>query len=314
MRARALEAARFLERGFFPLLVLAVLAGLAVPGWGRALSGAVIPLFALMMFAVSLTFHAGDVGAALTDPLALLVATLAIFVPLPLIARFAAPAVFGPGPLALGFVLLAALPTDISAPLFTAMGRGNTALTAVLNAIVTAASPVILPLWFLALTGLRLQVPVAALVLELVLVVLVPTVGGVTLRTVRPALGQYDSVWQAAASLVYLLLVGIVVSQDAHNLLRLAPLELVAVVAGVLVVNCLGYLLGLLPWWVSRRAHRDRLAYVLAVGEKEFSVAVAVVYAGGLERGLLVPAVVASILQVVTAAVLARRHRRHRPN
>jgi bile acid:Na+ symporter, BASS family len=311
VRSSALGAARLLEWLFFPALVLVVSVGLVAPAAGRALSGGVIPLFALMMFAVSLTFHVDDVRRVVREPWPLVLATLAVFGPLPLLARLVAPVLFGPGALALGFILLAALPTDISAPLFTAMGRGTTALTAVVNAIVTALSPFILPLWFLALTGLRLQVPVAALVVELVLVVIVPTVAGVGVRSLAPPVAELDAVWQAAAAAIYLMLVGIVVSQDAGHLDGIAPGRLFAVVGGVLALNLLGYLLGWVPWRASPRRPADRLAYTLAVGEKEFSVAVAVVYAAGLDRALLVPAVVASVVQVVTATLLARRARRH---
>ena len=312
MRAGALRAARLLERMFFPILVLVVCAGLIVPAPGRALGGLVIPLFTAMMFAVSLTFHVDDVRRVVREPLPLALAALLVFVPLPLVARAVAPALFGPGALALGFILLAALPTDISAPLFTAIGGGTTALTAVINAVVTALSPVVLPIWFLALTGLRLEVPVATLVLELVVVVIAPTVLGVGVRTRWPDVGALDALWQAAAAAVYLLLVGIVVSQDARHLDGLPLLLTAGVVAGVLAVNLAGYALGLLPWLFSPRRAGDRLAYALAVGEKEFSIAVAVVYAAGLDRALLVPAVVAAVVQVVTATLLARLARRHR--
>ncbi|MCL6595890.1 MAG: bile acid:sodium symporter family protein [Firmicutes bacterium] len=307
----ARAAARLLERAFFPLLLAAVAAGLAAPGLGRTLGGAVLPLFALMMLAVSLTFHAGDVHEAVRDPLAVVLAALAVFGPLPVVARVAAPALYGPGVLALGFVLLAALPTDISAPLFTAMGRGNTALAAVVNAWVTALSPAVVPAWLLALTGLHLSIPLGAFILQLAGVVLLPTAAGVGARTRWPALGAYDAVWQGVAALMYVVLVAAVVAEDAGRLTALGW-KVAGVAAGVVALNALGYLLGLVPWRLSRhRRPRDRLAFVLAVGEKEFSVAVAAVYAGGLDRGLLVPAVAASVLQVATAALLARAARRH---
>jgi BASS family bile acid:Na+ symporter len=312
--ASALRAARALERGFLPLLALVVAFALAAPAPGRALGGAVLPLFAAMMLAVSLTFHTADVHAALSDPWALALAALAVFGPLPLIVRAVAPAVYGPGAAAFGLVLWAALPTDISAPLFTAMGGGRTALAAVVNAIVTALAPVVLPVWFLLLTGVALRVPAAALIGELVVAVLAPTALGVALRTRRPTLGEYDAVWQATAAVVYLLLVGIVVSQDAASIRTMGGATLAAVAAGVLVLNVAAYALGLVPWLASRRRPGERLAYVLAVGEKEFSVAAAVVYAGGLDQALLVPAVVGAVLQVATATAIARwaRRRRHR--
>ena len=93
---------------------------------------------------------------------------------------------FGNGPLAAGQTLLGTLPTDVSSPLLVLMARGNVALAAVFNAVNTALSPFIVPFVFLWLTGIQLEVPLGAIIFELALIVLVPTVVGVSLRTGFP--------------------------------------------------------------------------------------------------------------------------------
>jgi EAL domain-containing protein (putative c-di-GMP-specific phosphodiesterase class I) len=73
----------------------------------------------------------------------------------------------GDCPLAIGLVLVAVLPPDMSAPLLVHIARGNVALAVVMNALTTAVSPVVVPALFLLLTGVDLDVPVGRLVLEL---------------------------------------------------------------------------------------------------------------------------------------------------
>ena len=83
----------------------------------------------------------------------------------------------------MGQTLLGTLPTDVSSPLLVLMARGNVALAAVFNAVNTFFPPFIVPLLFLWLTGIQLEVPLDTIIFELVLVVLVPTILGVSLRT-----------------------------------------------------------------------------------------------------------------------------------
>lgn len=301
-----------MERLFIPLLALSVLLALLLPHLLARAHGSILPLFAAMMLAVSLTFHTGDVQEAVRDPMGIILATVLSLIPLSLLARIWGPSLLGQGAggstagLAFGLVLYGALPTDISAPLFTALSRGNTALAAVSNSIITALSPVILPLWFLTLTGLALKVPTTSLILELVVVVLVPTMLGVGLRTKFAAFATFDVSLEAVASLFYLALVAIVVAQEHARLLSLSGPLLWRLIAIIVGMNVAGYALGLVAWAASRRRPQDLSAYLFVIGEREFSVAVAIVYAGGLSPTILLPATLAAIVQAVTASVLAR--------
>lgn len=304
-------SARF-EHFFLPLLVLSVLLALIVPGPLARAHGAVLPLFGAMMLAVSLTFHIGDVQEAVRDPWGIALATALSLVPLSLLAQGLGPGLLrtahgaAPAALGLGLVLYGALPTDISAALFAALSRGNTALAAIGNGIITGLSPFLLPVWFLTLTGLALKVPTASLILELVAVVLVPTVLGVALRTRVPALALMDAPFEALASVIYLVLVAVVVAQERTRLVSLNGILMGRVIAIVVAMNLAGYVLGLLAWAVSGRRKRDLSAYLFMIGVREFSVAVALVYAGGLSPLILVPATLAAVVQTVTASFLAR--------
>lgn len=294
-----------LERWLLPLLVLVTASALILPGAGRSFDFAVLPLFAVLMGAVSLTFDVGAVRASFLRRRGLVFTLALVYVPLGIGGYLIGTVLFGPGPVADGLALLGALPTDISAPLFTSLSRGNTALAAVFNAVDTSLAPVVLPPFLLLVTGLAARVPVSELVGELLFVVVVPTVFGVWLRTSISHVAHMESGLRAVAILAYLALVGIVVSGQAVGLRSLGSI-LFPLLFAVLALNLAGYALGWLAWRLAHGPRHDLPAYVFVLGEKEFSVAAAVVYAAGLDRAVLVPSLVAAAVQMVTAAYLAR--------
>jgi hypothetical protein len=102
------------------------------------------------------------------------------------------------------------------------IARGNVALAAVLNAVNTLLAPVLVPALFLALTGITLDVPVAALIAELALTVIVPTVLGVTIRTLIPnRVAPLEPALSATSSLAYLGLLLAVVAPASVALVAL---------------------------------------------------------------------------------------------
>ncbi|MBW3665351.1 MAG: bile acid:sodium symporter [Actinobacteria bacterium] len=97
----------------------------------------------------------------------------------------------------------------MSSTLLVWLGRGTVAFATVFSAVNTALSPVVVPLLFLAYTGIELGVPVAALTLELAVTVLIPMIVGVAVRTALPRrVEPFEPVLSAGASLAYLALLG----------------------------------------------------------------------------------------------------------
>lgn len=161
------------------------------------------------------------------------------------------------------------------------------------------------PALFLLYTGVDLDVPVAPLIGELALTVLVPTIAGVALRTWRPTrLEPAEPALSATASLAYLLLVVAVVGPNAAAILD-QPARMLLVAAGALGLNIVGYLLGgaARPLLADRS---DRSAMVFTVSKKEFSIAAFVVFASGLPEQVALPAVVYAVVQMLTSPLVAR--------
>lgn len=293
------------------LVIATTVLGLVAPAVGIGLSGSVTPLLALLMLCVSLTFDLDTLRAVLARPGLQVVATVLVYGPMSLAGYLIGLVGFGTAPLGLGFALVGTLPTDVSSPLLVWLGRGNVALATVFNAVNTALSPLLVPLLFLAYTGIDLDVPVAGLALELAVTVLVPTVVGVAVRTAFPRrVEPVEPVLSAGASLAYLALLLAVVGPNAAAM-RAAP-GTVALVAGLaLALNVTGYLIAIAARPLTP-GPADHTALLFTVSKKEFSIAAFVVFASGLPPQVALPAAVYAVVQMITSPLVARTLARRR--
>ncbi|WP_447555971.1 bile acid:sodium symporter family protein [Vreelandella sp. EE22] len=284
--------------------------GLLVPGIGIVLESSIGPLLALLMFTISLTFDAHDVQVVMRKPSRQFLALGLVYGPMSLAGWLTGRLFFGSGPLAAGQTLLGTLPTDVSSPLLVLMARGNVAMAAVFNAVNTALSPFIVPFVFLWLTGIQLEVPLGAIVLELMLIVLVPTVLGVALRTkFTRFLARYDATYAGLGSIVYLLILLAVVGPNAETIIGYGGYAFV-IAGAALCLNLTGYLVGM----VSRLVTTDRkevITYLFTVSKKEFSIAAAFVAASGLPSEIAIPAAFFAVIQMITSPVAAKLLARH---
>jgi BASS family bile acid:Na+ symporter len=296
---------RVIENNLLSLVLVAAVAGLVLPAVGVALSSLVTPLLALMMLAVAMTFDLDTLRRVLKRPGVQVLATGLVYGPMSLAGWLLGRLAFGTSSFGLGFALVGTLPTDVSSPLLVYIARGNVALATVLNAINTALAPILVPALFLLYTGVGLDVPVVALMGELAITVVVPTVVGVALRTRwAPLVEPAEPVLSATASLAYLLLVVAVVGPNAEAIL--AQPAMIAAAAGVaLALNAFGYLLG---WSTTPLLTdpADRTAMLFTTSKKEFSIAAFVVFASGLPPEVALPAVMFAVVQMITSPLVAK--------
>lgn len=295
----------FIENNLLLLAVLTAALGLLVPSVGIALETGISPLLALLMLVISLTFDAKAVQIVFRKPGRQLWAIGLVYGPMSLAGWLTGRAFFGSGPLAAGQTLVGMLPTDVSAPLLVLLARGNVALAAVLNAVNTALSPFIIPFLFLWMTGIELNVPVLTVVTELVLIVVVPTVIGVWLRTrFLSSVSQFDFAWPALGSVLYLVLLLAVVGPNAETILGYGWYALVIALAA-LALNLIGYGVSM----TARIFTQDRgelIAYLFTCSKKEFSIAAAFVAASGLPSEIAVPAAFFAVIQMITSPIAAK--------
>ena len=154
-------------------------------------------------------------------------------------------------------------------------------------------------------TGVQLTVPVLALMVELLIVILVPTIVGVWVRTrFADRIAPAEPLLSATGSIAYLALLLAVLGPNAQTILDSGS-TIALLIAGALILNLAGYALGAtVRPWVRNRA--DRTAFLFTVSKKEFSVAAVVVLSSGLPVEVAIPAAVTAVVQMITSPLAAR--------
>ncbi|NLA51008.1 MAG: bile acid:sodium symporter family protein [Alcaligenaceae bacterium] len=296
---------KLIENNLLFLAITVAALGLMWPALGIFFEQYIALLLAALMFVISLTFDAHAVKLVLRRPNRQLWALFLVYGPMSLAGYLTGRIFFGSGQLATGQTLLGTLPTDVSAPLLVLLARGNVALAAVLNAINTLLAPFVVPFLFLLLTGVELAVPIAAIVLELALIVVVPTIAGVYLRTRFPKQTmRYDNYYASLGSIFYLCLLLAVVGPNAETIIGYGWYAVVIALAA-LSLNLIGYALAYTTkLFISDK--EELIAYYFIVSKKEFSIAAAFVVASGLPREIAVPAAFFAVIQMITSPLAAK--------
>jgi len=279
-------------------IVLSVALGVAVPRLAVVTRASTLVL-AVMIGSISLTLSVEQFRRIDRSTLGLV---LVGHVTMPFLAAGVARAL-GLGPaLTVGFVVLGAVTPELVTPVMTDLADGDTALATTALILVGVGSVGFVPTVVTVLVD-GADVPVAPLVEQLLVAVVVPMVVAVGLRSWRPArVGRYDDYYPAVSAAMVILIIGAVTAANA-GVVRANPSLLIGVVFGAVALNGAGYGVGYL---VGYRAPRPaRIASMLSVGMRDFAVAAALVVAAGLPTVASLPAVAFGVVEMVTSAALA---------
>jgi BASS family bile acid:Na+ symporter len=237
----------------------------------------------LLMMLVGLELTAADFQRVALYPGTVAVVTLGQILFLPLLASSLIVALAPSPPIAAGMILMAACPPAILSSVYVSLARADTALAVTLNAVFDLVSLVSLPLVLAA--GFALFVadqsgvrpPVRLMMGQLLLLVLLPTAGGMTLRRRFPrAVQEHRSRLQGLSLLVLMALMGGFLWSQAPFLA--ASVWRTAVAAALFTGLALagGWALG----WALRAGSAARLAVAFVFASR--SVAIATVVAVSL--------------------------------
>lgn len=204
----------------------------------------IVPMLAVIMFAMGITLKIDDFRRVFLRPLEILVGVCAQYIVMPLLGFLLALA-FGINPLiAVGIVLVGSCPGGTASNVITYLARGDLALSVTLTSVSTLLCPFLLPALMYVYAGRWIDVPVADLFISALQIVLLPVLFGVVLRkllgrkseTVLPFL-------PSVSSLVIAFVVGIVVALNAESIKTIgAVVFLVVVIHNALGLIC-GYLI-----------------------------------------------------------------------
>ena len=214
------------------------------PSVFRDLGFLIVPMLAVIMFAMGMTLRVDDFRRVFLRPLEILAGVCAQYIVMPLLGFLLALG-FGINPLiAAGVVLVGSCPGGTASNVITYLARGDLALSVTLTSVSTLLCPFLLPALMYVYAGQWIDVPVADLFVSALQIVLLPVLLGVVLRkflgkkseTVLPFL-------PSVSSLVIALVVGIIVALNAESIKTIGGvIFLIVIIHNALGLMC-GYLI-----------------------------------------------------------------------
>lgn len=144
--------------------------------WGKAYTGYML---GIVLFGMGLTLTLDDFKRILTQPLMVIVGTVAHFIIMPLIAVALCAIFHLSGPLAVGVILVGCCPSGTSSNVMSYLSRGDVALDVSIGILSTLCAPFMIPLLMQLLASQYVSVPTQSLFLNAVKVVLFPIALGV---------------------------------------------------------------------------------------------------------------------------------------
>lgn len=214
------------------------------PSVFRDLGFLIVPMLAVIMFAMGMTLRVDDFRRVFLRPLEILAGVCAQYIVMPLLGFLLALG-FGINPLiAAGVVLVGSCPGGTASNVITYLARGDLALSVTLTSVSTLLCPFLLPALMYVYAGQWIDVPVADLFISALQIVLLPVLLGVVSRkflgkkseTVLPFL-------PSVSSLVIALVVGIIVALNAESIKTIGGvIFLIVIIHNALGLMC-GYLI-----------------------------------------------------------------------
>lgn len=280
---RASVAALFVRHWFVVALAAAVAATLAAPEWFRPVMQRLSPraVIAAALFLTAWTMPSRTLAGELVRPWAALWAALVSYGLVPAVAwllgRLAPSA-----DVRVGLLLVSSVPCTLTAAvLWTRLAGGNEATALLTVLLTTLTSWLITTAWLAGATGTQVEIPVAGLMLDLVLFLIVPVAAGQLVRLAEPAARFAQRHRAALGVLAQLLVVAVVLRASADVGMRLrtsdAALEPLALAAAVVLPVAL-HLFALAFGFVSGRwlgfDRPRRLAIAFAASQKTLPVSI----------------------------------------
>ena len=293
-----------LDRFLLPLVVMAAVLGIALPGPGRRLDAgnAILATLAVLVFCTGASMTFTDIAALRTASWRLALVLAVSTVALPAFAWLASHLVSGPA-LRGGVLAAGVAPTEVASVALTGLAGGEAALAAGLlvgSTLVTVllAGPI------LSLLGAHSTTSQLGLLATLALVVALPLLAGSATRTLDPLAGREQPPLRIIGAVSLLVLLWEVAS-ELH--LRVSDARIVA--ALLLYLACgagLGWLLG------TGVTPARRTAVFLPTAMRDFAVAAGIA-ASAFGAPAAAPLGIYGILVLVFGTVAVYLIRRRQP-
>ncbi|AXI00015.1 bile acid:sodium symporter family protein [Sporosarcina sp. PTS2304] len=232
----------WLQRRIAILTPLSLVLGVMFHQVGEQLLFIVSWLFAFMTFVGSLGMNAKETKMVVKYPSFILASIAFLHILMPIWAYFLSTLFFDDHLLTVGFVLAVAIPTGVTSIIWVSITRGNLPLCLSIILLDTLLAPIILPAIIHVVAGERIAVDTTSLIVNLLWMIVLPTILGIVLNELTK--GKVQTTWVPKlapfSKLSLFAIVGINGSAAAPYV-KVISWELVGVIALILFIAVSGY-------------------------------------------------------------------------
>lgn len=297
---------------FMPLLFpFGIALGFTMPGAFGQLRPFVPWLFGMMTLSGALRLTVAEFGKTIRNPLPIFFFMIAVRVLMPLIALFASSLFFGGNPdIITGFVLLFSGPVGVASFIWVGMYKGDKALCLTLILLDTLLAPLVVPATLSILIGERVALDISGIAMSLVLMVVLPTIIGVTMNeTSKGKIPKHVCPFLTPFAKIFLMLVIAANSSAIAPTVRFSD-PLVWKVAALSTFLSIGsFLLSKFIGIASKCGFEKTVAMFFTGGLKNIS-AVATIAVTFFPEAVALPAITGIVFQQTIAAVMGKLMRK----
>lgn len=291
----------------FPLwAVLFSIFAYFMPAPLAALSDWIVPLLMVIMFGMGLTLTWEDFLRVFRAPGVIGLGVVLQYLVMPLAALLVAKVLALPTEVMVGLVIVGACPGGTASNVICYLARADVALSIAMTAVSTLVAVLATPALVWLYLGETLPVPVAAMLLSLVKIVLLPVVGGTLINSLLGArLDRVRDAFPLISVAAIVLVIGIIVALNQSRIASGGALVMLAVVLHNSIGLAAGYGVARLFRFDPRRART--LAIEVGMQNSGLGVALAVKHFTAMAA---LPGALFSVWHNLSGAVLAWYWRR----
>ncbi|PIC64573.1 hypothetical protein CSV79_06350 [Sporosarcina sp. P13] len=302
----------WLQRRIAILTPISLVLGVLFHQVGEQLLFVVSWLFAFMTFVGSLGMNAKETKMVVKYPSFVLASIAFLHILMPVWAYFLSTLFFDDHLLTVGFVLAVAIPTGVTSIIWVSITRGNLPLCLSIILIDTLLAPLIIPAIIHVVAGERIAVDTTSLILNLLWMIVLPTLLGIALNELTKGRVQKTLVPKLApfSKLSLFAIVGINASAAAPYV-KTISWELFGVIALVLFIAITGYAAALVIGHLLWKDPDIATTFMYVAGMRNIATGV-VVATTFFPPKVVVPVVFGMLFQQVLASVYSKVAERYR--
>lgn len=293
---------------YIVVLAISLAIGLGFPQWGSYMSPLVTFFLGCIFFFSSLRLHLSDVAESVHDIKIISFAAVLKLVILPIIVYYITLAL-APH-LALSFLILAAMPSAMTAPLFTTMAHGKQSFSLVLSIMTSLVAPLSIPLIIKFLAKSTVSVDIVSMCIRLALIIVLPIILTEGIKYFQPKVANKLLLISRPGSLIALglLLIGVISvhAKTIINTITHKPSEyLIPLIIFFTATHMIGYI-GFL--WLP---YKKRVAATVSLAYMNFTLAIYLANTFFPGPEIIIPIIISAIpwsIAIIPFAEIAAHH------